>query len=174
MGEVTAIPGRRTGITPPGPLTDRHIISEFDCGNPALNDRLRTHALKGEGRSARTFVINERGHVVGFYTLGAGAVRHDEAPSKLRRNVPNPIPVAILARLAIDKSCQRSGLGSALLQDAFRRIFGLQKDIGVAAVLVHAIDDEAKVFYIKYGMQEFPAGSRTLFLPIETLVKALA
>jgi GNAT superfamily N-acetyltransferase len=112
--------------------------------------------------------------VIGYYSIATGGVTHDEGPpSSLKRNMPNPIPVVILGRLAVDKGFQGSGIGSALLQDALRRSLSLHTQVGFAAVIVHAIDDEAKAFYIKYGMREFPRANKTLYIPVETIIKTV-
>jgi GNAT superfamily N-acetyltransferase len=165
---------RKQQIAAPAPLTNGHILSKFDCGKAPLNDWLRLRAMKQEGRSARTLVVAIGSEVIGYYSLATGGVRHDDHPlPKLKRNIPNPIPVIILARLAIDKNSQGMGLGSWLLQDAFKRSLSLHDKIGFVAVVLHAVDDDAKAFYIRYGMQEFPVGSRTLYIPIETIIKTL-
>lgn len=111
--------------------------------------------------------------IVGYYTLAAGAARRAELPPKLARNIPDPTPLMLLARLAVDRSRQGSGLGAGLLRDALKRVLAAQTIIGARAVLVHAIDPQAAAFYGKYGFVEFPSGSRTMFLPIETIARAL-
>jgi GNAT superfamily N-acetyltransferase len=177
MGEVTGIrrQGREQRFSAPAPLTADHDISAFDCGNKPLNDWLRLRALKASGRSARTFVVTAAGSgVIGYYGLAMGAVRLDSAPSSMRRNMPNPVPVAVLARLAVDRNSQGSGIGGALLRDALQRCMSVHSEIGFAAVVVHAIDNDAVAFYLRYGMQEFPAGSRSLFMPIKTIKAALS
>jgi GNAT superfamily N-acetyltransferase len=119
-------------------------------------------------------VVTDHASVVGYYCLATGGVHHDSHPlPKLRRNMPNPIPVLILGRLAVDRNFQGNGIGSSLLQDAMRRTLSLHADVGFAALVVHAIDDEARAFYIKYGMQEFPIGTRSLYMPIDTIAAAI-
>jgi GNAT superfamily N-acetyltransferase len=176
MGEVTGIrQGRERRFSAPAPLTADHDLSAFDCGNLPLNDWLRLRALKASGRSARTFVVTAAGSgVIGYYGLAMGAVSLDSAPSSMRRNMPNPVPVAVLARLAVDVNSQGSGLGGALLRDALQRCMSVHSEIGFAGVVVHAIDNDALAFYLRYGMQEFPSGSRSLFMPIKTIEAAIS
>jgi len=159
-------------LTPPSPLTSEHDLTQFDCGKPALTDWLRERASKAEGRSARTYVVCDGLQVAAYYCLAAGGVSHGETPAKLKRNMPDPIPIMLLGRLAVDHRYQKKGLGGALFQDAIKRTIAIHAQVGLAALVVHAIDDEAKAFYIQYGMQEFPEGSRTLFIPVATLIKA--
>jgi len=166
--------GAPSGFSAPSPLLPTHDLALFDSGKPPLDEWLRARALKSEGRSARTWVVETTERVVGFYCLATGGVRHEDALlPKLRRNMPNPTPVIVLARLAVDKAFHGRGLGSALLRDAFRRSLKLHGEVGFAAIVVHALDDEAKAFYLRHGMQEFPAGSRTLYLTSETLARVL-
>ncbi len=93
-------------------------------------------------------------------------------PRKLRQGVPDPVPLALLGRLAVDNAHKGQGIGRGLLKDALRRVAGAAQTIGCRAVLVHAIDDDALAFYLRYGFLEFPSGSRTLFLPLETVIEA--
>jgi predicted N-acetyltransferase YhbS len=111
--------------------------------------------------------------VVGYYCLATGAVTRAGAPSRLRRNAPDPVPVAIIGRLAVASHHARLGIGGGMLQDAFRRIIQVSQVAGCAAVIVHAIDDAAGTFYARFGFVEFPAGSKTLFLPVQTLRAAI-
>jgi GNAT superfamily N-acetyltransferase len=160
-------------IQAPVPLLDSHDTSRFDCGKPALNDWLKHTALKSEGRSARCYVACIRGSVVGYYCLAAGAVQHEDAPRTLRRNLPNPTPVVIIGRLAVDKAYQQKGLGRALLKDALVRVTKASQLVGARAVLVHAVDQEAVPFYSRYNFRTFPHGNQTLFLPIDEIISTL-
>ena len=158
-------------LSSPVPLTPDHDLTEFDCGNPALNDWLKQRALKNESRFSRTYVVCEGPCVVGYFCIAAGAVERAAAPGKLRRNAPEPIPVAVIGRLAVSKSHAARGLGADMLADALRRIAAASQTIGIGAVLVQAKDDAARGFYLACTeWLEFPADSRTLFLPIETVV----
>ncbi len=165
---------RGAHISPPAPISDLHKLDQFDCGKPPLNDWLRGRALKADGRSARTFVVTENSSVIAYYALATGGVKHEQTPGSIRRNMPDPVPVMILARLAIDKAFQGKGLGSALFANAARRVVSTYTEVGFAALLVHAIDDEARGFYLQYGMREFPVGTGTLFLPVETLISTFS
>ena len=162
----------------PVPLIAEHRIEGFDCGKPKLNDWLKEHALDNEGRASRTYVVvantgPEAGDVVGYYTLATGGVTISEMPRNLRHNLPNPVPVMMLGRLAVDQRHQKNGIGPAMLQEAMQRTLDISRSAGVRAMMVHAIDDEAVTFYLKYGFLLFPGDSRTMFLPIETIAKAL-
>jgi GNAT superfamily N-acetyltransferase len=158
---------------PPVPLAGTHDLSRFDCGKQPLNDWLRERALQSEGRSARCFVVCDGKQVTGYYCLSAGAVERDKLAGKFRRNMPSAVPVIVLGRLAIDKSCQGRGIGRGLLKDALLRVLAVSKDVGARALLVHAIDDEIVPFYRAYGFQSLTSDTRTLFLPIETIVNGL-
>lgn len=155
------------------PLNNSHELSQFDCGKEPLNDWLCQRALKSEGKSARCFVACDGHVVVGYYAMAAGAAAREKAPGKLARNMPEAIPVVIIARMAIDRRYQGRGLGAALLNDAFMRILNASREVGARAVLVHAIDDDVMPFYARYGFKAFPTEARTLFLPIEEIAAAL-
>lgn len=173
MGAAGPVEGGGPPLSPPCPIAPAHDTAAFSCGQEPLDDWLKQRALKSEGRSARTYVVCSGETVVGYYALAAGAVARAGAPAKLRRNAPDPIPVMIIGRLAVDEGFAGMGLGSGMLRDAFRRILQVSQTVGCRAVLVHAIDRDAAAFYARYGFIEFPAGSRTLFLPLETLAAAL-
>lgn len=161
-------------LSAPEPVGPHHDLSTFGCGKPALDDWLRNRALKAEARSARTYVVcAAEAQVVGYYSFAAGGVRLEELPKSLRRNMPPIVPVTILARLAVDRRYHGVGLGKGLLKDGLTRALRASHVIGSAAILVHALDDEAGRFYARYGFVEFPENSRTLFLPIEVVARAL-
>lgn len=174
MGAVSSGPGPdETKLSPPVPLTAEHDIAAFDCGEPALNDWLRHRALKNESRFSRTYVVCRGRRAVAYYCISAGAVERSVAPGKVRRNAPETIPVSGVGRLAVDRGYAGKGLGADLLSDALQRIAVASRSIGIAAVLVHAKSDTAKTFYMKHAeFIEYPADSRILFLPIETVVAA--
>lgn len=155
------------------PLSAEHDLGDFACGHETLDRWLKQRALKSEGQTARTYVVCEGNSVVGYYALATGSVLRDAALPPLRRNAPDPIPIVIIGRFAVARSHQGQGIGSGMLRDALRRCLGVSNLIGCAAVLVHAIDEEAARFYQHFGFREFPGGSRTLFLPIETLRQVL-
>ena len=160
-------------LSAPVPLSLSHDVTAFDCGEPALNDWLKHRALKNESRFSRTYVVCDDNRVVGYFCISAGSVERAAAPGKVRRNAPDMIPVSIIGRLAVSKAYTGRGLGADMLSDALRRIAVASQSIGIGAVLVQAKDDAAKRFYQACAeFLEYPADSRTLFLPIETVVAA--
>ena len=160
-------------VSKPSPFSEQHDCSAFDCGEPSLNDWLRRNALANQMSGAsRTFVITgaeaAASCVVGYYALAAGAVSHAEASGSIRRNMPDPIPLMVLGRLAIDCSCHGQGLGSALLKDAILRTLNVAKNVGIRALLVHALHDQARAFYLHHGFSVSPISATTLLLRLPT------
>lgn len=155
-------------VTVSGPqlLSDSHDLSDFDCDEPLLNDWLIRRALaKQSSGASRTFVVvDNRRRVIGYYALSAGAVAHRDSAGAVRRNMPDPIPVMVLARLAIDRDAQGKQLGGALLKDAVLRALSVSENAGVRALLVHTLHEKAKVFYRHYGFEESPNDPMTLML----------
>ena len=142
----------------PQHLTSDHDVSAFDCAVPELNDWLKRRALQNEGsRASRTFVVTSDGRVVGYYALATGAIAHAATTGRVRRNMPEPIPVMVLVRLAVDRAHQGTGLGSALLRDALLRTLAVAEAVGIRAILLHAISEEARRFYLHHGFAESPA-----------------
>ncbi len=138
-----------------------------------MNDWLRHRALKNESRFSRTYVVCDGDRVVAYFCISAGAVQRSATPGKLRRNAPDSIPVSVIGRLAVSRDHAGKGLGADLLADALRRIAVASQSIGIGAVLVQAKSDAAKRFYMSCAeFIEYPADSRTLYLPIETVVAA--
>jgi hypothetical protein len=174
MAEIKDASGRAgSGLSAPVPLTVEHDLSGFDCGEPALNDWLRHRALKNESRFSRTYVVCEDTRVVAYFCISAGAVQRAAAPGKVRRNAPDTIPVSVIGRLAVSRDHAGKGLGADILADALRRIAVASQSIGIGAVLVQAKDEASKRFYMRCAeFIEYPNDSRTLFLPIETVVAA--
>lgn len=161
-------------LSPPVPLTVSHDVAAFACGNPVLDDWLKQRALKNESRFSRTYVVCGDGRVVGYYGIAAGAVERAALPGRLRRNAPDSVPVSVIGRLAVDADCKGRGLGADLLADALRRIAVASQSIGIGAVPVQAKDANARAFYLACAeFLEYPAESRTLFLPIGMVVAAL-
>ena len=140
-------------------------VSCFDCGNDALNRFIKLHALRGRRAGvSQTYVAITGDIIIGYHTLVAGSVAHDDAPERLRKGVPrHPVPVIILARLAVDKSWHGRGLGAALVADAMRRILNAADIAGVRAMLVHAKDETARNFYQHLGFEVFGDKSLTLY-----------
>ncbi|MCX8999106.1 GNAT family N-acetyltransferase [Rhizobiaceae bacterium BDR2-2] len=172
MAEIDDAPDPSASrLSAPAPLTVEHDLSAFDCGEPVLNDWLRHRALKNESRFSRTYVVCAGNRVVGYFCISAGSVDRAAAPGKVRRNAPDTIPVSILGRLAVSRDHAGKGLGADLLSDALRRIALASQSIGIGAVLVQAKNEAAKRFYLRCAeFIEYPEDSRTLFLPIETVV----
>jgi GNAT superfamily N-acetyltransferase len=176
MGKITPTPqSQQTKLSAPVPLTADHDLSEFDCGESALNDWLKQRALKNESRFSRTYVVCDGNRAVAYFCISAGAVERASAPGKVRRNAPDTIPISVIGRLAVSRDYAGRGLGADLLSDALRRIAVASQSIGIGAVLVHAKDDAAKGFYMACAeFIEYPADSRTLFLPIETVIASFS
>ena len=156
-------------VTAPEPLSTEHQLAEFCCGEVVLDQWLKQRSLRNHALgAARTFVVCHAGsrQVTGFYSLATGSVSHADATGSLRRNMPDPIPVVILARLAVDVSFHGQGLGADLLHDAVLRCYRVAENIGVRAIVVHALTGEAKAFYLHHGFKLSRTQDRTLFLPL--------
>lgn len=155
-------------LSSPQPLSAEHRLEDFACGESSLDDWLRRRALINQTTGAsRTFVVtDESGQVLAYYALAAGAVSHQESPGTIRRNMPDPVPVMVLARLAVDQRLQGQQVGGALLKDALQRAVSVAQNIGVRAMLVHALNDRARQFYAHYGFVPSPANPMTLMLPL--------
>jgi len=152
-------------IASPEPITASHITESFTCGILVLDEWLKRHALKNEVSGAsRTFVVCRGGQVIGYYALATGSIEHRDAPGKIRRNVPDPLPVMVLGRLAVDQSWRQTGLGRGLLKDALLRSLSISKHAGVSALLVHALSKDAKNFYAQNGFIESPLDPMTLMI----------
>jgi len=155
-------------------LTARHDVSAFACGAATLDDWLRRRALANQlSGVSRTYAIARSNGVVGYYTLAAGAIAIVEALGRLRRNMPDPIPMVVLGRLAVDRSGQGLGLGRALLRDAVRRSCGAAEAIGIRGILVHALLPAAKRFYEGCGFIESPSDPMTLVVSLNDALAAL-
>jgi GNAT superfamily N-acetyltransferase len=157
-------------LSAPEPLSENHLVDRFACGEPSLDDWLRRRALANQASGAsRTFVTCRDAQVVGYYALAAGAITSHEAPGRLRRNMPDPIPAMVLGRLAIDRREQGKGLGAALLRDAVARTRRLAQEAGIAGMLVHALSEDAKRFYEHWGFIESPYNPMTLVARLKDL-----
>ena len=158
-------------LSAPEPLSSEHRLDEFECGESVLDEWLRRRALSNQvSGGSRTFVVVDQDkRVCGYYAMAAGAIAHQMATSSVRRNMPDPIPVMVLARLAVDKRAQGMYLGASLLQDAVNRAVAVSHNAGVRALLVHALHDRAKQFYEHYGFQISPAHPMTLMLRLSAV-----
>lgn len=161
-------------IRPPERLTAEHDVSAFRNGrHSSLDDWLRDRALASEGLSARTYVIcaaEERFRVIGYYAISTAMEQRIALPNaKLRRGMPEQVPLLLIGRLAIDASYQGQGIGTALLSDALRRCLAASDIVGARGVVAHAIDDDALRFYRRCGFLSSPLGERVVVMPIETV-----
>jgi len=156
-------------------LTEEHDVSSFGCGKPPLNQYLKKYALiNQENEVSRTYVATRQSRVVGYYTLTFGSISHDEATSRINAELPQyPIPIILLARLAVDQKEAGKGLGKGLLKDALLRTVQAADIAGLRAMLTHAKDEEAKQFYQKFGFEESPTQSLTLMLSIKDIRDSL-
>ena len=161
-------------ITAPEPLSERHRIADFASGVASLDDWLKRRAARNQTSGAsRTFVACEEADVLGYYALAAGGVETAAAPGRFRRNMPEPIPVVVLGRLAVDHTRKGQGLGRALFRDCVKRALHVADLIGVRSLLVHAISDEAKAFYLALGLESSPLDSMTLMASLADLRAAI-
>jgi GNAT superfamily N-acetyltransferase len=158
----------------PAPLRAQHDVAQFSCGHTSLDEWLKRRALANQKAGAsRTYVVTEGNRVIAYYALASGALASAAATGKLRRNMPDPIPMAILGRLAIDKGFQRKGLGRALFRDAASRVLSAAESIGIRGLLVHAISEEAASFYRAIGLEGTASEPRTMMVTLEELRDAL-
>jgi GNAT superfamily N-acetyltransferase len=176
MGEVTrgATVDDLAPLRSPEPLSARHDVSGFDCGNAELDRWLARQAVASEGRSARTYVVAHEGRVVAYYSLAAGAVVRGGLPkARHRRNMPDQVPIVVIGRLAVDRRFQGLGLGRGLLKDAILRGLSAAEVVGIRAIVVHAIDEKAGAFYRRIGFLPSPLNALTFVLPAESARAAL-
>ena len=160
--------GKVNTLNPPIALGPEHHVAKFDCNEPSLNEWLKSRALGNQSTGAsRTFVVTDEAQVVcAYYALAAGAVDHAIAVSAFRRNMPDPVPVMVLGRLAVDCAHHGKGLGADLLQDAILRTIRLAQDVGIRALVVHALHDQARQFYLHHGFSESAIDPLVLMLRI--------
>lgn len=150
----------------PVSLDAQHRLDNFDCGKPSLNEWLLRHARQAQGSgSAKTFVVADNDRVVGYFSLTVGQVDSLEVPERIRKGMGQyPIPVVILARLAVSTQDQGQGAGIGMLQDAIRRTLLIAEQAGIRALLTHPIDDEASRFYRRFGFVTSPLSEEQLLL----------
>lgn len=150
----------------PESLGSQHRLEGFDCGKPALNDWLVRHAHQAQGSgSAKTFVVSDDDRVAGYFSLTVGQIDTLDAPERISKGMGRyPLPVVILARLAVSLRDQGQGIGLGLLQDAIRRTLLIAEQAGIRAMLTHPIDDDAAKFYIRFGFMQSPLRERQLLL----------
>lgn len=166
--------GTNMELKAPERLEPHHLLESFDCGVPLLNDWLKRRARMNEREGAsRSYVVCAGQEVVGYYCLAAGSVCCLDVPGRVRRNMPDPLPVMVIGRLAIHREWHGQGLGRALLRDAAIRTLSAAEVAGVRAILVHALSEEAKRFYIRWGFMESPTNPMTLVITLQDVKKSL-
>ena len=156
----------------PEPLSPHHLLDDFDSGEASLDEWLKRRARANELEGAsRTFVTAASNRAVGYYSVAASAVLHRVAIGKLRRNMPDPVPIVLLGRLAVDRHWQGQGIGADLLRDAVLRTVAAAQSIGIRGLIVHAISDAARAFYEHYGFRVSPIEPGTLMITIAEAAK---
>lgn len=164
---------RIPGLSAPQPLSPLHDLDGFQSGVESLDNWLKRHGRHNQAEGgSRTFVVCMDRRVVGYYSLAAGSLLSGAATGRVKRNMPNPIPVVLLGRLAIDRSMQGRGLGGDLLRDAVLRALAAGEAIGVRAILVHAISPEAKAFYERHGFKASPVDPMMLMVTLAEAERA--
>jgi GNAT superfamily N-acetyltransferase len=154
-------------LSAPEPLAAHHQLDAFDSGAPALDDWLKRRARANQASGAsRTFVLCDGDKVAGYYALASGGIDSSGATGRFRRNMPEPIPVAVLARMAVDRAYQKKGIGRALFRDAALRVLQAADAIGIRGMVVHALTDEAKAFYLALGFDVSPLDPMTLMVTL--------
>ena len=163
-------------FSPVEQINASHITAGFDCGSDELNRYLQKYALQNtRAYGAVTRVTTREGRVIGYYSLAAGAAEQAEAPPRIRKGLArHPIPLVILARLAVDRGVQGMGLGEALLKDALVRVSAAAELIGVRALIAHAKDEKAKAFYERFDFEPSPSDPLHMFLLMKDIRAALA
>lgn len=166
----------RPPLTKPEELTRDHNIAGFSCGRESLDDWLKNRAVKSNAAGdSKVFVINnDAGEVVGYYAISAASVTHKEAISKLRRNAPDPIPMALIGRLAVREDMQGHDIGPALLRDAILRIVQASNHMGIKGVLVQALDEDAANFYSHQGFHPSPIDDNHLMISLKEITAELS
>jgi GNAT superfamily N-acetyltransferase len=151
-------------------LAEDHELGDFSCGDATLDAWLKRRARANQVSGAsRTYVVAEGKRVIGYYCLASGAMEAADATGKIRRNMPSPIPMAILGRLAVDDAFKGKKIGAAMLQDAVLRAGQAAGIVGIRGILVHAIDEKAAAFYSHYGFQASPTDPLTLVLSLKSV-----
>jgi GNAT superfamily N-acetyltransferase len=160
-------------LSRPEPLSEAHDLTAFSSGVDILDDWLRRRARANQaGGASRTFVIAESGKVIGYYALASGGIMAAASVGRFRRNMPDPIPIAILGRLAVDRSRQGRGLGRALFRDCALRVAHAADTLGIRGIVVHAISEQAKAFYLALGFDQSPLDPMTLMVTLNDIRNA--
>lgn len=157
-------------LSSPEPLSDHHQLGDFNSGVPSLDEWLKRRARNNQASGAtRSFIVCDGERAAGYYALASGAVGTAGAVGRFRRNMPEPIPVAVLARLAVDRAYQGQGLGRALFQDSALRVSSAADAIGIRGIVVHAVSDDAKAFYVALGFEPSPLDPMTLMVTLKDI-----
>lgn len=165
---------KKIRLNPPEKLNSSHQVDSFDCGNDQLNNWLKQRALKNEFQGAsRTYVLSVENAVVAYYCLANGAIAQTISTGKVRRNMPDPIPVMIIGRLAVDLNWQGQSIGRGLLRDAILRTLQASEIAGIRAILVEAISEGAKQFYERSGFTVSPLAPMTLMITLKDAITLL-
>jgi GNAT superfamily N-acetyltransferase len=168
MGEVSR-------LATPEPLAAHHDFEGFRSGEASLDDWLRRRARANQVSGAsRTYVVCDDSRVIGYYALASGMIAVQQAPGRFRRNMPTPIPVAVLARLAVDLDWHGQGIGRALFRDAAGRVAQAADAIGIRGIVVHAVSEQAKSFYLALGFDPSPIEPMTLMVTLADIRAALS
>lgn len=155
-------------LNPPLPLSRDHRTTGFDCSVESLNEWLIRRALKNNySGGSRTYVVCDGNQVVGYYAIAAGSIARREAPGRIRRNIPDPVPALILGRLAVDHRWQGAGIGQGMLRDAVARAINVSEQIGARVLIVHALNEQAEAFYLRHGFVVGLLAPGTLLLPLK-------
>jgi GNAT superfamily N-acetyltransferase len=162
--------GCKVTLAAPEPLAAHHVTEAFSCGTESLDHWLKRRALKNQVQgAARTYVTCADSRVVGYYALASGAITQGEATGRLRRNMPDPVPVVLLGRLAVDSGWQGHGVGRALMRDAGLRVLQAAGSIGIRGLIVQALSEDAKVFYERVGFEPSPIDPMLLMITLSDL-----
>ena len=162
-------------LSAPAPLTLAHNTSLFSCGEPVLDDWLRGRAMKNEASGAsRTYVVCAENDIVGYYSLAVGSIEHQFTPGNIKRNMPHPIPVMILARLAVDRNYAGQNIETGMLRDALLRTLQAADIAGIRAMLIHALHERAAVFYRERGFAASPFDPLVFFLALDQVRRLFA
>lgn len=162
-------------ISAPEPLHAEHLLSAFCCGVGPMDNWLKQRAMKNQVTGAsRTFVSCDGLSVLAYYSLASSAVMTNAAPGRFRSNMPDPIPVVVLGRLAVDKSLHGQGVGRALVRDAGLRVIQVADTIGIRGMMVHALSDDAREFYLRLGFEPSPTDPMMLMVTLGDLTGSLS
>ncbi len=174
MGRITY--SNEPEFSLPCVISKEHITDNFDCGNFILNNWLKRYAIPNmQANSARTFVVCRKNIVIGFYTLAVGSIEHISASKRVKKELArHPIPVMILARLAVDRKFQGKNIGSGLLKDALLRTLQASNFAGIRAIFVHAKDEKARKFYERFEFESSPIDPMKLMLLIKDAKKSVS